>query len=137
LSSFFSLFISVASLFFFKKREKSDSFRTFFFVFFFFCVKVEVLYMMTEKEILHLSTLARIDIPKEQREVYAKEMDSILLYVKEIETMGNKEGGEEEEGLKNIFREDCVTHSPSEYTESITSLFPKKEGTALRVQKIL
>jgi hypothetical protein len=51
--------------------------------------------------------------------------------------MGNKEGGEEEGVLKNIFREDCVTHSPSEYTESITSLFPKKEGTALRVQKIL
>ncbi len=94
--------------------------------------------MISKSDVQKLADLALLAIDESELEKIAGEMDSILDYVKEIDSF-TAEGTEREEKplLYNVFREDQVTHDGGEYTEQILSQAPTTLNGYIRVKKIL
>ena len=92
--------------------------------------------MVTKEEIKNLASLARIEFSPEEEENLVREIDSILSYVGEIKNMDSGDGSEILV-VRNVMREDEVTHEDGEYTESLLSNAPNREGKYFKVKKIL
>jgi len=92
--------------------------------------------MITKEDIKNLAHLARIEIGEDEAESLSFEIDSILGYVSQIENMKIREVTELPK-LRNVMREDIVTHKPREYTEDLLLNAPSREGDFLKVKKIL
>ena len=92
--------------------------------------------MITKKEIEHLAKLARIELLPEEAKSFTTEIDSILEYVGQIKNI-SAEKTEETLTLRNVMRQDAVTHSRGEYTKAILANAPSKENNYIKVKKIL
>ncbi len=91
---------------------------------------------ITKDEVKNLADLVRIQINDSDASDLARDMDSILGYVSEVEKLA-VDVEREIPKLRNVFREDEVTNEPSEYTESILTNSPQRDGDYLVVKKIL
>ena len=91
---------------------------------------------ITKEEILELAKLSRLEIADNEAESMRLEIDSILAYVSQIQEI-SEVGTDEMAKVKNIMRDDVVTHKPLEYTEDILNSAPAREGNYLKVKKIL
>ncbi len=92
--------------------------------------------MITKEDIKNLADLARIEVSEEEADSLTSQIDSILSYVGEIKNMDSDDGSEIPE-VRNIMREDVVTHKDDEYIDGLLSNMPDKEGRYLKVKKIL
>ena len=92
--------------------------------------------MISKKDIQNLADLARIDIGEDEAESLTSEIDSILGYVGQIENMPTGTTSKTL-SVRNVLREDIVTHKPNEYTEDILANSPSRERNYLKVKKIL
>ena len=92
--------------------------------------------MITKKDIQNLAELARMEISEEETENLTSEIDSILGYVGQIK---DSTGGAEKTvpKLRNIMREDVPTNEPKQYTEKLLVNAPEREGSYIKVKKIL
>lgn len=92
-------------------------------------------------DIDHLATLARISVPAEAKEKLSKDLESILAYISELESVkGLSLGGEPilpKDELRNVFRKDIDAYEPRTFTEDILREAPKKEDGFFVVKKIL
>ena len=82
-----------------------------------------------------LAKLARIELTEEEKKELLSDMDSILGYVKQIESV---EVGDisPEYNLKNVWREDKI--EPREFSRDLViSQFPDSKDGFLKVKKIL
>jgi aspartyl-tRNA(Asn)/glutamyl-tRNA(Gln) amidotransferase subunit C len=94
--------------------------------------------MITKDEVQKLADLAHLAVAPDELERIAGEMDAILGYVSEIDTLSDAEVAPQETlPLRNVMREDVVHNEPGMYTEAITAQFPARDGDLLRVKKIL
>jgi len=91
---------------------------------------------MQLQDVKKIAQLARISIPEEELESIANDMDSILGYIKQIEEVSVNEN-RVEQYLINQAREDVVTNESGEYTESIISQAPARDGDYVKVKKIM
>ena len=95
--------------------------------------------MIKKEEIEKLAELSRIEISSEEKETLAKEIESILAYVSEIQKVSSdilkSESGDEH--LINIMRKDEDPHPSGMYTDVLLEAMPKKEKGFLKVKKIL
>ena len=92
--------------------------------------------MITTKDILQLASLSRLEIPMAEAESLTPQIDSILGYVSQIESMNVREITDAPR-LRNVLREDVALNTPSQYTEDLLSNAPAREGNYLKVKKIL
>ena len=92
--------------------------------------------MITSKDIQNLADLARIKISDKEAESLTAEIDSILEYVSQVKNI-SADSETEVPVLKNVMRDDVVTHSAGEFTETLLSLSPDREGNYIKVKKIL
>jgi len=96
---------------------------------------------MQLEEIKKLANLARIDMSEEEMKEIAKDFDSILAYVGQVQEVSAKQDLAEKKSedyfLHNVMREDIVTNKGGEYTEKILKDAPDTEGGYLKVKKIL
>lgn len=92
--------------------------------------------MITPEDIKHLASLARIEVTDKEAEDLTKEVDSILGYVGQIQSVSGDIEQKIPE-LHNVMREDLVTNKPKEYTENLLKNAPSREGDYLKVKKIL
>ncbi len=92
--------------------------------------------MITKKDIQDLAVLARLEIEDSEAESLTAEIDSILGYVGQIQQISVAENADIPV-LKNVMREDVVTHESGEYTESVLGNAPAREKDYLKVKKIL
>ncbi|MCI0532818.1 Asp-tRNA(Asn)/Glu-tRNA(Gln) amidotransferase subunit GatC [bacterium] len=94
--------------------------------------------MITRKEIDHLAELARIDVSEKDRDSLTDDLESILAYVSEINTLhiGEKTGSPIERHL-NVMRPDGEPHVPGLFSEDILREAPETEEGYFKVQKIL
>ena len=92
--------------------------------------------MITKTDIQKLASLARIDISPEEAESLTVEIDAILGYVGQIQNISAEEV-KEVPALRNVMRDDVVTHTSGEFSEDILKLVPQREGNYLKVKKIL
>jgi aspartyl-tRNA(Asn)/glutamyl-tRNA(Gln) amidotransferase subunit C len=94
---------------------------------------------MEIKDIEKLAILAKIELNQKEKENLLKDLDGILAYVKQIESVEIKEkiNIEEIEYLnKNIWREDKLTENKFP-AEEIIKQFPDSQDNFLKVKKIL
>lgn len=97
--------------------------------------------MITIKDIEKLASLARIKVNDGEKEALVKEIDSILNYVAEINSITSNMSSIDIKPsvgiVRNIVREDKIENSDGENTESILAESPKREGDYIAVKKIL
>ena len=91
---------------------------------------------MEIKDVENLAKLARIELSESEKEKLLIDMESILGYVKQIESVIQTENIKPEYKLRNIWREDKMGQKDFS-KESILEQFPEKEGNFLKVKKIL
>lgn len=93
---------------------------------------------MTADDIQHLATLARIELAPEEAAQLASEFDAILGYVAAVqEISADAADAPAHSSHRNVFREDVETHAPGEYTAALLAQAPAREGSHVRVKKIL
>ena len=90
---------------------------------------------MEIKDVENLAELARIELSNEEKQPFLKDFDSILGYVKQIESTEGVEV-ETEYKLKNVWREDEVVSRGFSH-ELIIKQFPDSKDEFLKVKKIL
>jgi len=103
-------------------------------------------------DVKKLADLARIDMSDEEMKGIAKNFDSILAYVGQVQEASklisarqpaSPAGGDlvekksEDYFLHNVMREDIVTNNRGEYTEQIVEEMPDKQDGYLKVKQIL
>jgi len=96
--------------------------------------------MIDLKEIDKLSALSRIDMSLDEKKDIQKDLEDILGYVSEIQSVAvNSEeySGDQVDLLHNVMREDIHTNKEGVYTEKIIKSAPKSEGGYIKVKKIL
>ncbi len=90
------------------------------------------------EDVARLAALSRIQVPVGELEAFAKDFDSIVAYIDQLNGLHTDTGGEPVlPALHNVFREDTNSHVGGEWTEAIASQFPAREGNSLSVKKIL
>lgn len=95
---------------------------------------------MELEEIKKLADLARLDLTDEEMVGIAKDFDSILAYVGQVQEANKNINKTDDVGntfLNNVMREDEVTNESMEYTEKIMENAPSKEDNYLKVKQIL
>ncbi len=91
---------------------------------------------MTEQDIEKLAELAKIRIPEGKTQGFLKDFESILGYVKQIESV---DVGEVKESffLKNILRADANPHETGALSEALLAAAPETHDGFVKVNKIL
>lgn len=92
---------------------------------------------MQLEDVKKLATLARIDMSDEEMTEVARDFDSILAYVGQVQEVAGKISAEQVHTLTNVMRSDTVTNTPGEYTEKIIAEMPHTEKGYLKVKKVL
>ncbi len=90
--------------------------------------------MISEQDVEKLAALARIKLSPTEKEALVKDMESILGYVKKIHTASPKPIKSEH---RNVMRIDSNPHESGAFTERLLNEAPAREGTLLKVKKIL
>ncbi len=92
---------------------------------------------MDIKDVENLAELARIELTEEEKKSLLSDMEGILDYVKQIESIPTSVGIPTEVGIvHNVWREDEI--SLREFSkELIIEQFPDKKDGFLKVKKIL
>ena len=92
---------------------------------------------ITRETVLHVAGLARLSLSEEEVDTYARQLDAILEYMEQLNTL-DTEGVEPTEHvipLETPFREDRVV--PSLDPEQGLRNAPERSGTFFKVPKIL
>lgn len=96
---------------------------------------------MDKEKVLNLAKLARIELKDEEAEKLSEEFASILKYVGEVKGVSGKKNSSRKDKkdfpLRNVLREDEVSHETGLYTEEILKQAPMKGNGYIKVKKIL
>ena len=94
--------------------------------------------MASADEVKKLASLARISIPEEQTEKFAKEFEGILAYVGALDTLSLQEDSTHTVGeIHTVFRRDGEPHETGMFTEKLVEAFPEKKDNYLLVKQII
>ena len=89
---------------------------------------------MQIKDVENLAELARLELSDEEKQEILKDMDGILAYVGQIESLQVEANPVYE--VKNVWRED-VEENRDFSKDLIIEQFPEKQDNFLKVKKIL
>ncbi len=93
--------------------------------------------MLEKKDIDHLTELARLFVPEEEKDALVKDLQAILAYVSELNAVTADTGAAPEAGaLRNVMREDDIPTPGGTYTEAILANAPKVENGYVKVRAI-
>lgn len=84
-----------------------------------------------------LAGLARIGLKKGEDENLTKDIESILAYVSEVQTVSGGEATPALGSLRNVMREDGPATPTGANTEKLLRAVPQREGNYVKVKKIL
>lgn len=91
--------------------------------------------VFTEQDLDNLSELARIDIAPEEKQKMLTDMQAILGYVSEINSVeGNVE--KEKEEIFNVVREDVITCETGLNTKMLIDDAPATENEYVKVEQV-
>ncbi|MEI6810589.1 MAG: Asp-tRNA(Asn)/Glu-tRNA(Gln) amidotransferase subunit GatC [Candidatus Nomurabacteria bacterium] len=91
---------------------------------------------LTEQDLDNLSNLARITIAPEEKQKMLLDLQSILGYVSEINSVeGTITRGEED--VFNVVREDIITRETGSNTDAILANAPKVKNGFVEVEQVL
>lgn len=91
---------------------------------------------LTEQDLDNLSNLARITILPEEKQKMLIDLQSILGYVSEINSVeGTLNRGEED--VFNVVRDDVITNETGSNTDAILANAPKVKNGFVEVEQVL
>ncbi len=93
--------------------------------------------MVDAKTIEKMAELARIKLSLEEKDGLTKDMQSILSYVDQIKEAGAEKAERDSSVNFNVFRKDENPHESGIYTEKLLGESPDREGSYIKVKKIL
>ncbi len=93
--------------------------------------------MASKDDVAKLAALARLTVSESELERFAKEFDSILAYVGQINELSIPNLAESTPAVRNVMREDGVPHAAGIHTAKLVEQFPAKDGDYLVVKKIV
>ena len=99
--------------------------------------------MIDKKDIEKLASLSRMKLTEEEKDRFAKEIDAILAYVKQIQdvTEGSDNEGSSESPThfphRNALREDVANRDLNPDTDVLVGLSPDSQDGYVKVKKIL
>ena len=91
--------------------------------------------VFTEKDLDNLSQLARVSVSAEEKGKMLHDMQSILGYVSEINAVSGSVEREVPE-LRNVFRDDVITHETGFNTKAVLSEAPATEDDFVKVNQV-
>lgn len=94
--------------------------------------------MLSTEEVQHIARLARIGVEKEEIEKFRKDLSAVLDSFVELQAadVSGVPPFDCMPGMSNALRNDAVKLSDPDERARITSLFPRKEGNALKVKAV-
>ena len=94
--------------------------------------------MISLEDIEKLAALSRVLLREDEKRRLVSEIESILGYVSEIQhVVADVQIVHEKPALRNVMREDGDVHERGVYSEVLLHEAPEKEGSLVRVKKIL
>lgn len=92
-----------------------------------------------EVDIEALAELARIAIPRGEKESLKQEIPAILSFVETIRTVSAEasRAAPVPAAHRNVMRDDVVGHASGEYTEALVSAAPAREGAYVKVKQVI
>jgi aspartyl-tRNA(Asn)/glutamyl-tRNA(Gln) amidotransferase subunit C len=92
---------------------------------------------ITADDVRKVATLARLDLPEEKIATYTGQLERILDYVAQLESVDTEGVPPTTRAVEvvNVTREDVVT--PTDVREQLLNEAPQREGDFFRVPKIL
>lgn len=91
---------------------------------------------MEINDIKKLGELAKIEIKPEEIESFKKDFESILGYIKQIESVDLGDVSPVYQ-TENVTREDVAKNTPGEFSDDLLSSAPNTENGFIKVKKIL
>lgn len=92
---------------------------------------------LQESDIDKLAQLARLSLAPEERATLAKDIDAILGYVSELESVKLEGETRTKEDLRNVVRPDVSSHESGAHTDALLASAPRAEEGYVVVKKIL
>jgi len=93
---------------------------------------------MNKADIIHLSTLARMEITAAEVPALLEDISAVVAYISTItEVVGDSTRVTTHESVNNVFRSDVVTIPSGTYTKDLLAEAPMTERDFLVVKKIL
>jgi aspartyl-tRNA(Asn)/glutamyl-tRNA(Gln) amidotransferase subunit C len=92
---------------------------------------------MEIKDIEKLATLARIELTDQEKEAFAKDLESILGYVDQIKEVATTDTFGEGGFSYNVLREDENPNETGAQTETLLSGAPETQDGFVKVKQIL
>lgn len=93
--------------------------------------------MISREDIQKLAALSRIKLKPGEEAKFAKEIDKIVGYVSEIKKAASGQPKQDNERVKNVWREDTKPHETGIYSKELLDEAPKRDGQYIKVKKIL
>lgn len=93
--------------------------------------------MASADDVKKLAALARIRVSDEELPKLAKEFESILAYVGQLENLSVTSAPDIRPSLRNVMREDGEPHETGIHTENLAAQFPERDGDYLKVKQII
>lgn len=93
---------------------------------------------LTKQEVEKIALLARLGLSEEEKEIFAKQLSSILDYVEklnEVDTTG-VEPTAQVTGLENVMREDEVIQHSDEIKKGLMDQAPDKEDNLIKAKSV-
>lgn len=93
---------------------------------------------LSKKEVEHIAALARIRITKEEKELFSKQLSSILDYVnqlKDIDTKNVKELAHVTQ-LDNVLRKDKIQNCPRDARDAILQNAEEVEDDLIKTKSV-
>lgn len=91
---------------------------------------------LTIQDIERLAELARIEITDAEKESFLGDLNSIVGYISEIQSVSN-DALDVSHAHTNITRPDEVTVHPGEYTESVLQNAPARRADYVQVDQVI
>ncbi len=92
---------------------------------------------MEQKDVEKLASLARIEIPENEKKEFLDNLQSILGYVSQIQEVAGTMPERTVGTLHNVVREDTSPRESGTYTEKILQEAPATQDGFLKVKQIL
>ena len=93
---------------------------------------------LTNEQVLHIASLARLQVNEKDVALYVEQLGSILDYVGELQKLDTKGVPEMQHStaVANVWRKDEVAACPSDMRDAAIAAFPNHTGDLLTVQAV-
>lgn len=93
---------------------------------------------LTPQKIEEIAKLARLDLTGSEKEMYAKQLSTVLDFIEQLNEVNTKKVTETHQvtGLKNVVRADEVVSIDENTRANLIAQFPEQKNNCLKVKAV-